>query len=208
MNASSLHPLARDYLKRLKKAAANLPRARRRELIGEIESHLNEALPSGATEAEALNVLERLGEPAEIVAEAGTGQASVARVGLNERVAIILLLVGGFLLGVGWFVGVVLLWSSRIWTLRDKLIGTLVVPGGLSLLVIGVIFFQPFSGSSSTEPLTCASTKHGEVCGSATVSTSGPSTLWAWALFLALLVLPFFTAAYLAWRANRTEVAT
>jgi hypothetical protein len=132
MNDSSLHPLARDYLKRLNKAAANLPRARRNELIGEIESHLREALPATATEADARNVLERLGEPAEIVAEAGTGQALVARAGLCEWLAIPLLLIGGFIFVFGWFVGVVLLWRSEIWTLRDKLIGTLVLPGGLA----------------------------------------------------------------------------
>ena len=141
MNDFSLHPLARDYLKRLNKAAANLPRARRKELIREIESHLSEALPAGASEAEALNVLERLGEPADIVAEAGTGQAP-ARAGLNEWLAIPLLLIGGVVIPVlGWFVGVVLLWTSRIWTVRDKLIGTLVVPGGLAtavFLVLGV----------------------------------------------------------------------
>ncbi|MGC9973851.1 MAG: hypothetical protein ABSC36_00490 [Gaiellaceae bacterium] len=132
MNAAPLHSLARDYLKRLKKAAAILPRARRKELIEEIESHLREALPVGASETEALNVLERLGEPAEIVAEAGTGQAPAARAGLNEWLAIPLLLVGVSLFVVGWFAGVVLLWSSEIWTLRDKLIGTLVLPGGLA----------------------------------------------------------------------------
>ena len=49
MNDSSLHPLARDYLKRLKKAASILPRVRRNELIGEIESHLSEAIPAGAS---------------------------------------------------------------------------------------------------------------------------------------------------------------
>ncbi len=131
MNDFSLHPLARDYLKRLNKAASNLPRARRKELIGEIESHLSEALPADAGDAEALNVLERLGGPADIVAEAGTGQAP-DRVGLHEWLAIPLLLVGISLLIVGWFVGVVLLWSSEIWTLRDKLVGTLVLPGGLA----------------------------------------------------------------------------
>ncbi len=97
MNAAPLHPLARDYLKRLKKAAANLPRARRNELLEEIESHLIESLPAGASEAEALNVLERLGEPAEIVAEAGAGQEPAARAGLNEWLAIPFLLVGGFI---------------------------------------------------------------------------------------------------------------
>jgi len=207
MNDSTLHPLARDYLKRLNKAAVNLPRARRNELIGEIETHLSEALPAGASEAEALNVLERLGEPAEIVAEAGTGQAPAARAGLHEWLAIPLLLIGGFIVIIGWLVGVVLLWTSRVWTLRDKLIGTLVVPGGLTTLVLLTMFVSAFSGSSSTESVPCTPNKNGEICGSSTISVSGPSTLWAWAVSLALIVLPFFTSAYLAWRANRLEPA-
>jgi uncharacterized membrane protein len=187
MNDSSLHPLARDYLKRLEKAAASLPRARRKELIGEIESHLNEALPTDAGEADALNVLERLGEPAEIVAEAGTGQAPVARLGLNERVAILLLLVGGFLLGVGWFVGVVLLWSSRIWTLRDKLIGTLVLPGGLATSGLVVTFAAASTGSGSDSP-------------------GGGVNYLALVLFGGLLiVLPVLTAIYLGRRATRAK---
>ena len=83
MNDYSLHPLARDYLKRLKTASRRLPRARRKELIEEIEAHLREALSNGAGETEALNVLERLGEPAEIVAETGTEQALAVRSGLH-----------------------------------------------------------------------------------------------------------------------------
>ena len=39
------------------------------------------------------------------------------------------------LLPLVWVVGVVLLWRSRAWTLRDKLIGTLVVPGGLAYVI-------------------------------------------------------------------------
>ena len=44
-----------------------------------------------------------------------------------------LVLAGGFLVFVGWFIGVVLLWSSHTWKLRDKLMGTLLFPGGLVL---------------------------------------------------------------------------
>src|SRR3954469_19764241 len=39
------------------------------------------------------------------------------------------------LLPVVWVVGVVLLWRSRAWTTRDKLIGTLVIPGGLAYVI-------------------------------------------------------------------------
>ena len=34
--------------------------------------------------------------------------------------AIILLLFGGFIFGVGWLAGLILLWSSRAWTTREK----------------------------------------------------------------------------------------
>jgi uncharacterized membrane protein len=210
MNNSSLHPLACDYLKRLKKAAANLPRSRRNELIGEIEAHLSEALPAGASETEALNVLERLGEPAEIVAEAGTGQALAPQAGLNEWLAISLLLLGGFALIIGWCVGVALLWNSRIWTLRDKLIGTFVVPGGLAgVFLAAAIPLTVSSSSSSTGVVTCT-TRSGRKCDLASggsVTHSGPSHFWELAALIALVSLPFLTSIYLTWRANRLSSA-
>src|SRR5436305_15283943 len=55
--------------------------------------------------------------------------------GWHETVAIVLLLAGGLFWGAGWVVGVILLWLSSVWSTRDKLIGTFVVPGGLSLSV-------------------------------------------------------------------------
>ena len=33
----------------------------------------------------------------------------------------------------GWFVGVVFLWTSETWSTGEKLLGTLLVPGGLAL---------------------------------------------------------------------------
>ncbi|MEO8519232.1 MAG: hypothetical protein ABI438_08605 [Dermatophilaceae bacterium] len=42
-----------------------------------------------------------------------------------------LLLFGGLLLGVGWFVGVSRVWRSTVWSRGEKLLGTLVLPGGL-----------------------------------------------------------------------------
>lgn len=48
---------------------------------------------------------------------------------------VILLLIGGFLIGLGWIVGVVMLWASPRWRTSDKLLGTLVWPGGLAALL-------------------------------------------------------------------------
>ena len=44
-----------------------------------------------------------------------------------------LLVLGSFVFWVGWFAGVYLLWSSATWRLRDKLLATLLPPGGLAL---------------------------------------------------------------------------
>ena len=65
-------PLVDDYLRRLKAAAADLPRERREELVEEIEAHVDEALgEAGADDETAVrDVLERLGSPEEIAAAA------------------------------------------------------------------------------------------------------------------------------------------
>jgi hypothetical protein len=61
------------------------------------------------------------------------GSSYPVRQGLGalEVVAIVLLLFGGFLAGIGWIVGAIMLWLSPRWRLSDKLLGTLVWPGGL-----------------------------------------------------------------------------
>ncbi len=46
-----------------------------------------------------------------------------------------LILAGGFLVGVGWLVGVAWLWSSHIWTRKEKIVATLLFPGGIALVL-------------------------------------------------------------------------
>lgn len=61
-----------------------------------------------------------------------------------EMRAISLLLAGGLLLVVGWFVGAVLLWRSRVFTWQDKLVGTLVLPGGVLPAIY--VLIRPIGG--------------------------------------------------------------
>jgi hypothetical protein len=137
MTTDTLHPLAAQYLERLRRAGRGLPPGRLRELLAEIEGHLSEAIGPSASDAQALTVLDRLGEPEAIIAaETPDPDAFADRRGPREWAAIILLLFGGFIFGFGWFAGLILLWSSRAWTTRDKWIGTLVVPGGLAASVL------------------------------------------------------------------------
>jgi hypothetical protein len=52
----------------------------------------------------------------------------------REVAALVLLPFGGVIVPVaGWLVGVFFLWASDAWTRREKVLGTLIVPGGLLL---------------------------------------------------------------------------
>jgi hypothetical protein len=53
------------------------------------------------------------------------------------EVGAVVMLTVGSLIPLGWVVGVILLWSSRIWRRSEKLLGTLIVPGGPGLALFG-----------------------------------------------------------------------
>jgi hypothetical protein len=137
MSTTAMHPLAADYLRRLRAAGSGLPAGRLDDLCAEIESHLAEAIPGGASDADALSVIERLGPPEEIVDAEQPPTADLPRDPRTWRewAAIVLLPLGGFVFGVGWIAGAILLWSSRAWSTRDKVIGTLIVPGGIAAVL-------------------------------------------------------------------------
>jgi hypothetical protein len=90
---------------------------------------------------------------------------------------------------VGWVVGVVLVWLSRLWTTRDKLIGTI---GGLSWVVAGLGTVMTSAGGS-------------RAVGSAPL---GPPETDLLALFLVVIpfVLPIVAAIYLGFRLRRRTV--
>jgi hypothetical protein len=142
------------------------------------------------------NVLERLGEPAEIAAEARERFGVYRpRTTWREVGALILLPFGGVVIPfVGWFVGVVLLWVSDAWTARDKLIGTLVIPGGV---VVPFFLFAFVSWSSGG---VCQA---GPSAGPAVCAGSHGSPVWPAVLFGFLLLAPLVADGYLLWRLRR-----
>ena len=197
MTTDTLHPLAAQYLERLRRAGRGLPPGRLRELLAEIEGHLSEAIDPSASDAQALTVLDRLGEPEAIIAaETPHPDELPARRGTREWAAIILLLLGGFIFAIGWVAGLVLLWNSRAWTTGEKWIGTLVIPGGLatSALVGGFVLGTP------TE------TRCRGIAGAALHCTSAPgpsvvSPVLGVAVLALLVLAPIATSVYLARRA-------
>jgi hypothetical protein len=133
------HPAVAAYLARLDALSGHLPAVRREELRADLVEHLADAVPEGANDAQVRAVLDRLGPPEEIVS-AETGPDPVApalQLGspVHEVLAVAFLTFGSLIPAVGWLVGVVLLWTSGRWTTREKVVGTLLVPGGPFLLV-------------------------------------------------------------------------
>jgi hypothetical protein len=122
-------PLVDDYLRRLEAAAADLPRERRAELVGEIEEHVDAALDeAGDDEAAVRNVLERLGSPEEIVASAAAPARARPTRGRLETAALIMLSVSFVLPVLGYLIGAALVLASKAWEGREKTIGLLVPP--------------------------------------------------------------------------------
>ena len=180
------------YLQDLEAELHDLPANRRQELLEEVGEHIAAARAGldPETEAGVRTMLERLGDPADIAAEARE------RFGVQpppprpatpwlEVIALVLLVIPF----VGWVVGVVLVWLSRLWTTRDKLIGTI---GGLSWVVAGLGTVMTSAGGS-------------RAVGSAPL---GPPETDLLALFLVVIpfVLPIVAAIYLGFRLRRRTV--
>jgi uncharacterized membrane protein len=223
--------LVERYLKHLDVELDDLPRDRRSEIVEEIAGHIAEA--RGAleheTKADVRNILEGLGDPAEIAAEARERfevppQAARApyKPGWIEVGALVLLLIGGLILPfVGWLVGVVLLWASNAWNVRDKVIGTLFVPGGLGFALL-ITFFLTASitpGDYSATTTDCeidpATGREFNCIKQVTSSTgsrgsTGSTDFWdvlTTGFYIALLVVPIITIAYLTYRLRRQPAA-
>jgi uncharacterized membrane protein len=150
MTAPHADQLIDGYLARLTAAAADLPKSARQELIEDMRSHIAEARSREPEETDAtiLNILDRLGDPATVVGSArdrlGIRPPQPYRSGLLEVAAVLLV---PFI----WPIGVILLWISPAWNWRDKVIGTLVPPGGyMGLALLGVAFATAHSGGGTT----------------------------------------------------------
>jgi hypothetical protein len=135
------------YLGKLDVALQQAAPRRRKELIDEIRDHISQGLRemSDKSAPAVLDLLDKLGRPEEIAAAAMAESGDRAsrdgsvRSGARDGLTVALLLFGGFVFFVGWFVGVVLLWSSSTWRVRDNVLGTLLLPGGLVIPLLMVL---------------------------------------------------------------------
>jgi hypothetical protein len=226
--------LVEDYLRELHTVGQGLlPADRLDELIEEITAHIAEARQSDGSPLAVRNILDRLGDPADIVRAAadtppgspawsgapgsGAGYPAAAaappgRAGALELAAVLFLLLGGIVIPVlGWFIGVVLLWMSPRWTARDKLLGTLVWPGGLLAPAL-LVAAGAAAGLLATSVTTC--TTGGAIVaplGSSQETTQAPAHctttggigLPPWLVITLSLILLILAVAGPLWTASR-----
>ena len=171
----------------------HLRRSRRAELVAEIRDHIQTALAEeqAADEAAVRNVLDRLGPPEEIV-EAAEPPPGSPRAGALEVLALIALL----LPVLGWLVGTVLAFASRVWSRRDKLIGALLLL--VTTVVLGLGFVSASGGTEESTP-------PGD---SRPVGEEVEDPLRPGPLESVLLDVGLPTALYLAWQLRRDRRST
>jgi uncharacterized membrane protein len=153
MTAGHAGQMVDEYLRRLERELTDLSPTNRNEIIDEIRRHIAEegGVLTDESDAALMNLLERLGDPADIAAAARGGEmartsvATARRFGTLEVLGLILLLVA-------WPVGAILLWVSKIWTTREKLLGTLIPPAGYPGVLLIMSTFPWISAASEGGP--------------------------------------------------------
>ena len=174
-----------DYLARLEVAVADLPAARRAEIVAEVRARIARSRAAAAekSDADVLQLLDEIGDPAAVAAQAAGSLPAPQRAGWREALAI------AGLVSI-WPVGVALLWWSRVWPTRAKLIATLVPPGGyLSLALV-----------NATLPLWFATLPRVEM------QLAGVSLLLTLDVWLVLPVVSTVYLAAMAWQRARRWV--
>lgn len=156
------HPLTQDYLQRLHEETVRLRVHEGRELEAQIREHLTEALDDDANEATVRQVLDRLGEPAELVdaaggAPPGPGQnrePASSSSPWREVTALLCLVSAGVLFWLPpmnvllWVGGLILLVTAQRWTATEKAWGFIVL--GLSVWFPILLAGLPFATTAQS----------------------------------------------------------
>jgi hypothetical protein len=136
--AGEADKLVRRYLTQLGAALQGVGAARRHEILTGVREHIEEqrtGLDPGDA-ASVLTLLDKVGDPATIAAEAGAPPPGSRR---WDAWAPWLIIFGPIASGLGWIAGMLILWPSPTWSRRDKLVATVVPLVGLVALFFGLM---------------------------------------------------------------------
>jgi hypothetical protein len=163
------------YLAQLDAALQGVEASRRQEILAEVHEHIEEErteLDPDDT-ASVRTLLDKVGDPAAIAAEAGAPPPGSRR---WDAWAPWLIIFGPIASGLGWIAGMVILWPSPTWSRRDKLIATFVPLAGLVALFFGLVATLRAAAGCPGHALHAA----------AGCTTSGPTLPLAVAMLLAV----------------------
>jgi HAAS domain-containing protein len=137
-SAGETDKLVRRYLAQLDAALRGVDASRREEILADVHEHIEEGRagldPDDAASVRTL--LDRVGDPTAIAAEAGASLPGSRR---WDAWAPWLIIFGFIASGLGWIAGVLILWTSPTWSRRDQLIATFVPLAGLVALFFGLV---------------------------------------------------------------------
>ena len=137
-SAGEADKLVRRYLAQLDAALRGVDASRREEILAEVHGHIEQGrtgLDPGDT-ASVRTLLDKVGDPAAIAAEAGAPPPGSRR---WDAWAPWLIIFGPVASGLGWVAGMLILWTSPTWSRRDQLIATFVPLAGLVALFLGLV---------------------------------------------------------------------
>lgn len=131
---------AQAYLDELDRAAVSLPADRKAELLADVAAHLDEELGAATEDATARVVLDRLGDPATLVAEARADLPShPASPSGAETVALLLMGIGGIALPLlAPAVGVTIMRSTPRWSRHHVNVAWAILGVGAAALLAGL----------------------------------------------------------------------
>lgn len=161
MNHATETPEVRSYLAALEERLTQLPDEQSEEILFGVREHISDAMSRG--DRSVPEILAALGTPDDVasgLAETASplsptsymqaGPSTPQRQSSNLWVVAtaILLPFGIFLAGIGWLFGVAGLWMGTRWKTWEKVVGTVLLPGGV--LGAQVLAFWPIWGPFGT----------------------------------------------------------
>jgi len=150
---SDADDLVARWLAQLQDELRNVDARVRERVVRDLAGHIAAEREAGG---DAAAILAEAGDPLDIAADVRERHGVRERSNWREIAAVVLLPFGGVVIPfAGWFVGLYFLWSSPVWTVREKLAATLVLPFGtlVPLLLIAhgslyaLLLLLPFATS-------------------------------------------------------------
>lgn len=153
---STTDPRVRAYLDAVRRSLSGADPVHADAIVADLEAHVAEAVDDEASAGRPADVdaiLRALGEPDAIAAAARGPEAASTRDAPRPRgfldtrgggiLTVVVLTIGGAIVPVlGWVAGLILLWNSHCWRVRDKLVATFATPVVLFVSLVAVWLFR------------------------------------------------------------------